>query len=81
MAADGYLDFVPELATTKTERWSVQNRRSGTQLGTVKWYSAWRQYCYFPSVQQVLSAGCMDSIAAHCREETELQRSGRRSGS
>ncbi len=47
----------------KTSSWECKNIRSGTMLGVVKWYGSWRQYCYFPTVQAVYSAGCLKDIA------------------
>jgi hypothetical protein len=46
-----------------TERWSCRNRRSGAELGVVKWYAPWRRYCYFPTAQAVYSAGCLRDVA------------------
>jgi hypothetical protein len=58
-----YLKMVTVPAPGKTSKWSVCNRRSGSELGEIKWYPAWRQYCYFPTVQAVYSQGCMDDIS------------------
>jgi len=46
----------------KTSVWECKNTKSGTVLGIVKWHSAWRQYCYFPTVQTVYSARCLKDI-------------------
>ena len=46
----------------KTSIWECKNAKSETVLGIVKWYGAWRQYCYFPTVQAVYSAGCLKDI-------------------
>jgi len=60
-----YLYFVKLASNTKTSVWSCQNKSSGTKLGIVKWYGAWRQYCYCPSCNLlgVYSAGCLDDIS------------------
>ena len=42
--------------------YACRNNRSGEPLGVVKWYPAWRQYCYFPTVQAVYSHGCLEDI-------------------
>lgn len=36
--------------------------RHGDKLGTIKWYSAWRQYCFFPEDKCVFSGGCLIDI-------------------
>lgn len=46
----------------KTSKWHCQNKRSGVVLGEIRWYGAWRQYCYFPTVQAVYSKGCLADI-------------------
>jgi len=46
----------------KTSAWECKNAKSGTVLGIVKWYGPWRRYCYFPTVQAVYSAGCLNDI-------------------
>ncbi len=48
----------------KTQYWSCDNRRSGTTIGFIRWYSSWRQYCYLPTEfgATVLSAGCLADI-------------------
>lgn len=51
----------------RTTVWSCQNNKSGEELGVVKWYGPWRQYCYFPAQPSVYSAGCMDDIANFIR--------------
>ena len=58
-----YIRFVKAADKPKTSVWSCRNRRSGDELGVIKWYGAWRQYCYFSSTQAVYSKGCLDDIA------------------
>jgi hypothetical protein len=57
-----YISFIKQPTTGKTQRWSCQNRGSGVELGQVKWYGAWRQYCYFPTLVAIYSAGCLIDI-------------------
>jgi hypothetical protein len=59
-----YIKFVqrPSKPGAKTSIWSCQNIRSGTELGEIKWYVAWRQYCYFPNCPAVYSMGCLQDI-------------------
>ena len=60
-----YVQFVEEYPRKriKTFIWSCQNKTSRTELGTVRWYAPWRQYCFFNRVQAVYSAGCLDDIS------------------
>lgn len=60
-----YLRFVeePRPKGRKTGIWSCRNKSSNTELGVIRWNGHWRQYCYFPTVQAVYSAGCLMDIA------------------
>jgi len=60
-----YLRFVqkPTPANRKTGIYSCRNLKSDAELGEVRWYGPWRGYCYFPSVQAVYSASCLQDIA------------------
>jgi hypothetical protein len=57
-----YLRFVKTEDKPKTSVWSCRTR-DNTELGIVKWFSSWRQYCYFPTCQAVYSSGCLGDIS------------------
>jgi len=57
-----YISFKLIEKKPKTTVWSCFNNNSQVELGVVKWYPAWRQYCYFPMVQAVYSRGCNNDI-------------------
>jgi hypothetical protein len=63
-----YLAFV-EIQNHKgrSRIFECRNKRYQDVLGLIKWYPSWRQYCYFPTVQAVYSAGCLDDIANFIR--------------
>jgi hypothetical protein len=66
-----YLVFDKMPSTGKTEIYGVCNRRYGCRLGTIRWWSAWRQYCFFPENDDlVFSAGCMREIADYVERLT-----------
>ena len=48
--------------TGKTEVWNILSKSSGWILGQIKWYGAWRQYCFFPSPNSVFNLECMVDI-------------------
>lgn len=58
-----YIHFVKTADKPKTSVYSCRNNRSGGELGEVHWYSPWRRYAYFPTVQAVYSQGCLSDIA------------------
>lgn len=70
-----------------TKTWTVAAKNSlGFTLGVVKWWSAWRRYCFFPNADTVYDADCLWDIADFCahmtREQKENQaiRRGERNG-
>ena len=62
-----YIQFFQIGDTGKTTIWSIRNIKSGEELGKVKWYGPWRQYCFFLSQPSVYSAGCLEDIVSFIR--------------
>jgi hypothetical protein len=31
-------------------------------IGVIKWYSNWRQYCFFPNGETIWNKDCLDDI-------------------
>jgi hypothetical protein len=58
----------------KTRGWGVLAKSSGALLGIVRWYGAWRAYCFWPSSETIFNEGCLDDIAAFCKTQTLEQR-------
>jgi hypothetical protein len=56
-----YLEFTifPGL---KTEIVDVRTKRDGYVLGRIKWFSRWRQYCFFPRDDSVFNPNCLIDI-------------------
>lgn len=40
----------------------VRSKSQGTVLGQIKWFSGWRQYCFFPSTDTVFNLVCLADI-------------------
>jgi len=58
-----YLSFVEMAPKPSTKVFSVRNKDSGFELGTVKWYAPWYKYCFFiDSGGLVFDAGCLADI-------------------
>jgi hypothetical protein len=71
-----YLIFVVQQSTGKTSRYHCTTKSAGALLGEVKWHSPWRQYCYFPQIQAVYSAGCMTDIAHFVKQLNDARKAG-----
>jgi hypothetical protein len=57
-----YIHFVKVADKPKTSVWSCRNNSNDDELGEVRWYPAWRQYCFFPTQPAVYSVGCLVDI-------------------
>jgi len=55
-------DLQPPKAEAKTQVYNVINNLDGSYLGQVKWYSAWRKYCFFPQPNCVFESDCLSDI-------------------
>ncbi len=69
-----YIKFVQLPSHGKTTKWSCRNKAHGDQLGTVKWYGAWRQYCFMTisidigEGETIYSTGCLNDISSFVRQ-------------
>lgn len=54
----------------KTKTWNVHND-GGRFLGAVRWWAAWRKYCYFPEDDTVLEQVCLREIASFVEDRTQ----------
>ena len=68
--------FIKIAQRPKTSIWSCQNNR-GQSLGLAKWYSPWRQYCYFANTDAVYSKGCLADIGTFLGELAEERKQQR----
>lgn len=46
----------------KTKDISVINIHHDEVIGEIKWYSAWRQYCFFPGFNTIWNTDCLNAI-------------------
>lgn len=53
----------------KTKTWTVT--ANGQLLGEVKWWSAWRRYCFQPYVNTIYDHTCLIDIATFCHRKTK----------
>jgi hypothetical protein len=64
-----YLRFElqPAALGQKTDVWKVVSVRHGNLLGVIKWYGAWRQYVFWPSIETLFNPDCLEEISQVCR--------------
>lgn len=46
----------------KTKTIVLISKSSGFNLGEIRWYAPWRQYCFFPNGISVFNKGCLKEI-------------------
>jgi hypothetical protein len=63
----------------KTDTWEVWSLDEASHIGSVRWYSPWRKYCFFPSHETVWEQDCLRHIAEFIESETAKHRKGKRS--
>lgn len=68
-----YIRFREVPVEAKTRRWQVVST-SGTPLGWVKFYGAWRCYCFFPDDDTVFNSDCLADIQTFVSNETDAWR-------
>lgn len=67
---DEWLEFWLVDKKPITNVYSVRSKCSKCRLGTIKWHPSWRNYCYFPSIDEetVYSDRCLMSISIFIKE-------------
>lgn len=58
------IEQLPPVAGKKTRTYAVVSRSQGVELGRIKWYGAWRQYCFSPNPETLWSDGCLADITS-----------------
>ena len=59
-----FLHFQHEVSDLDTSIVSVLAKRTGAQLGQIRWYAPWRQYVLYPSPQTLFNGRCLADITS-----------------
>ncbi len=57
-----HIHFIEIEQKPKTKVYSCRNNKSNAELGIVKWFPSWRQYCFYSTTDIILSKGCLKDI-------------------
>ena len=68
-----WLRFLLLDKTNKTSFWRVENK-GGEELGFIKWYPQWRQYCFISHSSVVYSQSCLEDIAEFIKKLMDERR-------
>lgn len=69
-----YIHYELYSDTGKTQRWLVRNKANQHTLGTIQWYSGWRQYTFIPKADTEYNNGCLESIISFLNRLNEQKR-------
>ncbi len=65
----------------KTNVYGVCNKKTELYLGEIKWWGAWRQYCFFPESDTLYERKCLRAIVEFIdrlmEEQKKLQKARR----
>ena len=76
-----YLDFKLTERKPKTIVYQMLSKHRGDTLGTIKWHGPWRQYCFYPALDTIFSAGCLSDIHSFLQDHNRRQREKKTEGS
>ncbi len=51
-----------KLENRKTPIYHIISKRSNLEIGQIKWYGAWRKYCFFPDEYTVWDRKCLKEL-------------------
>lgn len=70
---DIYIYFLPCKPTGTTKIWEVLAKDGDSVLGTIKWFSRWRKYAFWPepNAQTIFEHHCLRHIADFCERESK----------
>jgi len=68
-----YLQFIVKEHKPKTKVVAVVNRTHAEEIGEIRWYSAWRQYCFMPYDRTIWNKGCLTDINDMITELTPVR--------
>lgn len=71
-----FINPQPQKPGRKTREYFIVNKSQGVRLAVIKWYGAWRQYCFFPvpGAETVWNASCLANIQAFLKLLREERR-------
>lgn len=68
-----WIEFVEQPRDAReTSYWVVypKDPKGGHRLGEVKWWGAWRRYCFFPAPETLFEPTCLRDIADFLASKT-----------
>jgi len=73
-----HLKIIKIAEKPKTSVYSIQSKFDGFELGAVKWYPNWRQYCFFPAAECIWSVDCLTDLKNFVEIENTKQKEAKK---
>lgn len=68
-ANNDYFSIIEERVNgRKTPIYHICSKRSKDEIGQIKWYGAWRKYCFFPNADTIWDNKCLNNINSFLEE-------------
>jgi hypothetical protein len=68
-----HFEEMPKSAERKTLIFAAVTKE-GQVIGQIRWFAAWRKYCFYPFAETVWEENCLRQIADFIEGETKKQR-------
>lgn len=74
-----WVEFIQEPQVgRKTMTWKVVTTTARgdvpEHLGYIRWYSPWRQFCFYPAPRTIWNPACLDEVTAFIRTKMAERR-------
>ena len=69
-----YLRFELSEELPKTKVWCIFSKTSNGYLGNIKWFSRWRQYCFYPNNETIFNSECLDDIKNFLKDKMDSRK-------
>jgi hypothetical protein len=63
-----YLRFIDKESKQITKIIGVINIHHDEEIGEIKWFGKWRQYCFYPSDNTIWNKGCLEEVLEVIKE-------------
>lgn len=57
-----YLRFIDKESKQITKIIGVVNIHHDEEIGEIKWFGKWRQYCFYPSDNTIWNRSCLEEV-------------------
>ena len=62
------------LVNRKTPIYHIISKHSKDEIGLIKWYGAWRKYCFFPNSNTIWDNKCLNEILNFLNDKNNKKR-------